>query len=189
MIDSGFSAAEHCWFYGKPMSTKTSRTIQEIFKLVNLKKQMTRCKKYKNRTILKGNTNISSWLWWVLANQLVFLAFYMNLYWIQNTNEYVKIYFLGLFFSRLTAYIPFFIINKIYFLSNIFFFFVKICKKCTQSSLNDFIEFCTQWKLEVNKEKTKNIIFGALVSILFTGAAKTGIQTLSVRLSYINSYL
>jgi len=30
-----------------------------------------------------------------------------------------------------------------------------------QKSLNDFMEFCTQWKLEVNMEKTKVIIFGA----------------------------
>ena len=28
-----------------------------------------------------------------------------------------------------------------------------------QKSLNDFMEFCTQWKLEVNIEKTKVVIF------------------------------
>ena len=97
----GFLSSRRLLISLKANVNKTSRTIQKIFKLVNLKKQMTRCKKYKNRTIPKRNTNISSWLWWVLANQLVFLAFYMNLYWIQNTNEYVKIYFLGLFFPDL----------------------------------------------------------------------------------------
>jgi len=30
-----------------------------------------------------------------------------------------------------------------------------------QKSLNDFMDCCTQWKLEVNIEKTKVIIFGA----------------------------
>ena len=110
--------------------------------------------KYKNRTILKRNTNISSWIWWVLANQLVFLAFYMNLYWIQN-NEYVKIYFFGLFFSRLTAYIPFFIKKQKYTFYQTFFSSSKSVKNVHTQAWTILYNFAHNgnWKLTKKKQK------------------------------------